>query len=277
MDDHQFRQLLQQLGLCWTGYRKVKKGIKKRIRRHMRQLGHQDIVVYLAELDKSEERRQACERLMTVSISRFFRDRRLWQVLQQEVLPELIEKEREKIGIWSAGCASGEEVYSLKIVWDRVKLKRSHVPTLEILGTDLNPNHLHRARTGIYPPSSLKEVPLEVRSRYFFTRGEGSTYEVRPSLREDIVWKIHNLLSHPPGSDFHLIFLRNNLLTYYQDQIKKTAFGKVIESLKASGFLIIGSNESLPFDTSDLAPAGSFPGIFKKQDETFSRSNSLAL
>lgn len=113
MDDQQFRQLLKYFGLSWRGYRKVRKGVKKRIRRHMNVLGCHDISAYLLELDRSDKLRHECELLMTVSISRFFRDGKLWEVLQTGILPGLIEKSVEKMRVWSAGCASGEEVYSI--------------------------------------------------------------------------------------------------------------------------------------------------------------------
>ncbi len=120
MNDQHFHQLLQHLGLSWRGYRKVRKGVKKRICRHMYQLGCRDVSTYLLKLDKNEDARLQCEQNMAVSISRFFRDRKLWETLEKEILPELIEKHREKIAVWSAGCACGEEVYSLKILWGRL-------------------------------------------------------------------------------------------------------------------------------------------------------------
>jgi len=264
MDDQQFRQLLQYLGFSWRGYRKVRKGVIKRIRRHMHQLGCQNIATYLYKLEKSHGARDECERLMTVSISRFFRDRKLWQILQMEILPGLIETHRQKIFVWSAGCASGEEVYSLKILWDDLNASIPQLPELEITATDLNPVYLERGMAGVYPSSSLKEVPEQIRSAYFRAQGKG-LYALTPSLQKGIIWQTQHLLSDPPGSLFHLIFLRNNLLTYYQDGFKKPAFSKVINQLSANGFLIIGSHERLPFERTDLVPYGSLSYVFKKR------------
>ncbi|MBW2737379.1 MAG: hypothetical protein JRE64_00740 [Deltaproteobacteria bacterium] len=117
MDDNQFRKLLERQNLSWAGYRKVRKGVKKRIRRHMRkgvkkrirrhmrELGCRDIEAYLSELEKNSEDRKQCELLMTVSISRFFRDCKFRQTLQNELLPNLIKENKEKIKVWSVGCA----------------------------------------------------------------------------------------------------------------------------------------------------------------------------
>lgn len=111
MEDPEFRMLLGHLGLSWPGFRKVRKGVKKRVRRHMVKLNCSDVEEYLLELDRSIEVRRQCERLMTVSISRFFRDKGMWAVLGEEILRGLMNTHLEKISIWSAGCASGEEVY----------------------------------------------------------------------------------------------------------------------------------------------------------------------
>jgi len=265
MDDQQFRQLLQYLGFSWRGYRKVRKGVIKRIRRHMHQLGCQNIATYLYKLEKSHGARAECERLMTVSISRFFRDRKLWQILQKEILPSLVEKHRQKMFVWSAGCASGEEVYSLKILWSDLNASIPHLPELEITAPDLIPVYLERARAGVYPSSSMKEVPEQFLSDYFHTQKNMELYEIKPSLKKGIIWQTQHLLSDPTGSRFHIIFLRNNLLTYYQDRFKKSAFSKVINQLSASGFLIIGSHERLPFERTDLVPYGSLSYVFEKR------------
>ncbi|MBL7177499.1 MAG: protein-glutamate O-methyltransferase CheR [Desulfobacteraceae bacterium] len=264
MDDQQFRQLLQHLGFSWEGYRKVRKGVKKRIRRHMHDLGCQNLTEYLLEIDRNDETRHQCERLMTVSISRFFRDRKLWEILQTEILPELIEKNKGKLRVWSAGCASGEEAYSLKILWDVTTASIDPVPDLEITATDLNPAYLERARAGIYPASSLRELPEPLRSAHFQAQAGGKLYALRASLKEGITWQIHDLLSDPPGSQFHLIFLRNNLLTYYGDEIKRSVLKKVIDHLSTGGFLIIGSHETLPFEWHDLCPSSNLHYVFEK-------------
>ena len=148
MDDQQFSQLLDYFGLSWRGYRKVRKGVKKRISRHMSDLGCQNMAVYLNELATNENARQICERLMTVSISRFFRDRKLWEILQNEIIPQLFETPQEKINVWVAGCASGEEVYSLKIILEELRRNYTHLPNMEIIATDLNPQYLNRAKVG---------------------------------------------------------------------------------------------------------------------------------
>ncbi len=264
MNDQQFRQLLNRYEFSWAGYRKVRKGVKKRIHRYMESLKLSNMEAFLAELDKNDEIRYQCELLMTVSISRFFRDREFWQGFKEDILPEFIDDDREKIKFWSAGCACGEEVYSFKIIWNMLNDSYLNVPDLEVLATDINPIYLERARTGIYPPSSLKEVTKEIQSRYFKQRGGKKLFEVKALLKKGIEWKDHHLLSDPPGSDFDIIFLRNNVLTYYKEELKKKAFRKVLGSLALNGFLVIGCHETIPVEAENLIHDSHVPYVLRK-------------
>ncbi len=267
MDDVQFRQLLDHLGYCWRGYRKIRKGVKKRVAKHMQQIGCRSIGEYLHALQSDEDLRENCERIMTVSVSRFFRDRALWRIMGDDIVPYFLREKDEKVRFWSAGCACGEEVYSLMILWESLKGRFGFMPTLEVWATDLNPDYLRRAEDGIYPLSSLKEIPPEQRKRYFTSYGEGSFYRIVPSLKRGITWMAHNLLLQFDESGFQIIFLRNSILTYYRDEIKRPAFEKVVSRLAEGGFLIIGSHEKLPAKYKHLLAFGSTTYIFKKRGQ----------
>ena len=119
MHDRQFYQLLNRFELSPAGYRKVRKGVKKRLSRHMRDLGCKKVADYLDKISQDQQTKRQVELLMSVPISRFFRDRKLWEVLKAEILPDIITTCDDTVRVWSAGCACGEEVYSLKIVWSR--------------------------------------------------------------------------------------------------------------------------------------------------------------
>jgi chemotaxis protein methyltransferase CheR len=264
MEDQQFRQLLDFLGLSWKGYRKVRKGVKKRIDRYMQGLGFRTIDPFLSALEKYPEQREQVEKLMTVSISRFFRDRNLWKAIERHVLPAVVSREKKKIKVWSAGCASGEEVYSFEILGEEWGKNRDRILVLELWATDMNAELLDRARAGIYSSSSLKEVPEEWRSEYF-SPVKGNRWAISDSLKKGIHWKVHNLLVHEPPSDgFQIIFLRNNLLTYFKDEILRLGFAKVVKSLSPSGFLIIGAHEKFPSGFQELLPFPHHPNIFQK-------------
>jgi chemotaxis protein methyltransferase CheR len=265
MDDNQFRQLLKYFNFSWPGYRKVRKGVKKRISRHMQELKCSNTETYLDLLNKSDAARKECERRMTVSISRFFRDRKLWLDLEEEILPAVIEKNKKAIRVWSAGCAGGEEVYSFKIIWDRLREKYTHQVQLAITATDVNPDAIGKARAGVYTKSSLKEVPREIQERYFDLRKSENRFDLKAFIKKGIDWKVQDIFEDPPGAAFDLIFLRNNLLTYYQDHLKNKGLDIVAGALAPDGWLIVGSHEKLPAERSDLQRHKSIPWAFRQK------------
>lgn len=264
MDDQQFHQLLDFLGLSWKGYRKVRKGVKKRVAQYMQEHGFRSMDAFVLSLEKNREQRRQVEKLMTVSISRFFRDRNLWNAIESHVLPAVVSREKKKIKVWSAGCASGEEVYSFKILWEEWARNPDRTPELELWSTDMNPELIDRARAAVYSSSSLKEVPEEWRSKYF-SPVKANRWAISDFLKEGIHWKVHNLLVHdPPSIGFQIIFLRNNLLTYYKGETLKPALAKLIETLSPRGFLMIGAHEKLPREFTELPAFPHHPNIFQK-------------
>ena len=263
MDDQQFQQLLDYFQYSWAGYRKVRKGVKKRVSRHMQQLRCPKIKEYLELLETNKRERIECEKRMTVSISRFFRDRKLWLALEKEMLPNLIDVQTDKLKVWFAGCARGEEVYSFLIVWDRLKACFKPLPKLELIATDIHPEYIEKAKAGIYTKSSLKEIPDEIRDVYFDRKKGGNRFDVISGIKKNIHWQVLNLFSGPPDSDFQIIFLRNNLLTYYRDHLIKDTFAHIIESLSPGGWLIVGSHEKLPDDSSRLIRNPSAPWAYR--------------
>ena len=264
MHDDQFRQLLERFNFSWAGYRKVRKGVKKRISRHMQELNCPTMDVYLKQLDQCVAARQECERRMTVSISRFFRDRKLWRDLEDDILPRMIDTQKKIYRVWSAGCARGEEVYSFKIVWDRLVEKYDQVLELSITATDMHPNYIEQARTGIYTQGSMKEVPQIIRERYFEIGKYGRRFEVKALLKKGIDWKVQNIFADSPGSEFDIIFLRNNLLTYYKENKKKEGLGRIIKALAPAGWLIVGSHEKMPIGTRNIKRHNSIPWAYRQ-------------
>ena len=264
MHDTQFRQLLDHFGYSWSGYRRVRKGVKKRLVRHMHAIGYPNVDAYIAAIKGDADLRHKFELCMTVSISRFFRDRGLWEILQSEILPILIQQRSQNLKIWSAGCASGEEVYSFRILWEQMRDLQKNLPSLEILATDMHPDYLRRARMAVYPRSSLREITDTTRNAFFEKHGR-ARYHLIPSLKEKIIWQVHDLLLNPPEDSFDLIFLRNNLLTYYADQIVYHAFSGIINHLVPGGFLVIGGHEKLPMGFNQLIPFGGTTTIFQRQ------------
>jgi chemotaxis protein methyltransferase CheR len=246
MDSKDFALLLDRFSLSAEGYRKVRKGVQKRIVRHMHELHCPTIKTYMDRLDSDGDAERDARRLMDVSISRFLRDGPLWQTLEEEILPSLIAGHPGAVRVWSAGCALGQEVYSFSILWTMLATRTATVPPLELWATDVNPRYLARAMEGIYPAAALARVPVEARARLFRPAGKKS-FQVADELRQGIRWQVHNLVAnHPPARDFHIVFLRNNLLTYYRDEIVNAALPAILDSLAPGGILVIGRKEHRP-------------------------------
>jgi chemotaxis protein methyltransferase CheR len=263
MKDRLLDRILDHFDLSREGYGKVRRGATKRISRHMKALDCRDVEEYLGLLERNPPERAKAKEFLTVTISRFFRDPDLWETLMERIIPDLT-RAGEAVQVWSAGCASGEEPYSLKILWDRMGRRRATMTPLEIRATDINPAVLKKAREALYPRSSLKNMDDSCVNEYF-RPVKKNLYALRHDLKRSIHWVVHDLTSQGmPGEEFDLIFLRNNLLTYYKDTIKTPALTRIVEALRWGGWLIVGKKEKVPPIGLPLKPSVEHPCIFRK-------------
>jgi chemotaxis methyl-accepting protein methylase len=263
MDDPAFHHIISHFNLSRKGYRKVRKGVKKRLSRHMQELGCGSVDAYLDVLRRNAAAEEACRMRLTVSISRFFRDRGLWDDLAEKIVPGLTTGFTGRFRMWSCGCARGEEVYSFRILWERLARARGNLPELEVWGTDLNPEYLAMADRAVYTRSSLKEVPPEIVARWFDRVPGKQLYAVKPVLKTGVRFVRHDILTDaPPAPRFELIFVRNNLLTYYRRPEKHRALKAIAGVLSPGGALITGSHEKLPGGFSGLEAAPDHPWIY---------------
>jgi chemotaxis protein methyltransferase CheR len=262
LSDDDFRLLLDRLDRPWSGYRKVRKGVKKRLRRHMESLQCRTIEDCLSRIGADPAAQVECEQRIIVTISRFFRDRRLWDQLQTRILPSLAACFPNGLAAWSAGCANGEEPYSLSMIWEAAATSMPESVNLCILATDAQPSCLERAREGLYSASSLKEVP-EVIKKQWFQKAPGSRrWRIDGRLSKRIRWHVHQLLEAPPQGVFHIILLRNNLLTYYRGKRLQNAFNSILDRLADGGAIILGSHEQLPPNCPPLTRDPSCPWVY---------------
>jgi len=233
MEDRQFKTILSFFGLSFQGYRKVRRGAKKRLGRHMQKLECNMVSDYLERVRNHPEVMHECRLALTVSISRFFRDRMIWDTIRKKVLPDLARKNHTSLHIWSAGCARGEEAYSMKLIWEKAVKETLNLSRIRLLASDINPEY-------------LKEVSESDRKAFFHIRKNGKQFSVKPFLRTDINWQIIDLCAELPSQRFDLIFLRNNVLTYLDGNYKKQAFQNIVKKLNPGGFLVKGSHETIP-------------------------------
>lgn len=261
MDDTAFKRILDCMALSWTGYRRVRKAVKRRLHRRMMEIGAATVEDYLQIIRQDPVERETAGILLTVSISRFFRDRRMWEALG-ELITETDWRGWSSCTAWCAGCACGEEVHSLKILWQELS-DAAPLPTLNIIATDVDASLLDRARQGRYPPSSLREVDEALKQRYFTKTG--SEFVILKELARGIHWTLHDFTAAPPPcTRCDLIFLRNNLLTYYDTAIAIPALERIAGALRDGGLLIVGNNERLPGGDLPLKATLACRSIFRK-------------
>ena len=222
----------------------------KRISKHMDSLGCGSIEAYLEVLDENRAEQEMLLFFLRITISRFFRDRKLWNNLTDFVFPFLVEQS-DVLKIWCAGCSCGEEVYSLNI-WHQMYW--ATCSSIEILATDANDACLERAQKGIYQKSSLRELGPNMLSTCFHPSAQRNEFAINQPFKKGITWKHHDFFDALPDRSFHAVFLRNNLLTYHSPSVQSIVLDRILESLLPGGFLVIGSQETLPPQAFNLAP-----------------------
>ena len=211
----------------------------------MEALGCRSMDDYIARFQADPCLRSECERRMSVPVSRFFRDRELWEILEEEILPRFFDK--KNVRVWSAGCAGGEEVYSFKILWHLLEQKHPDFPALQLVGSDLNHENLARAKKGVYPASSFKETRQDIRDRFFEKGPSRKSWTVKSFLKHGISWHQLNVIHDlPPEKNCDILFLRNNILLYASEGLKHSGFENAAAALNDGGFLVVGTKDSLP-------------------------------
>ena len=257
---------LPRMGLYWPGFRKVRRLVCKRIDRRRRALGIDTVAGYRDLLHDHAAEWDALRALCVIPISRFYRDRGVFAALEHVVLPGLAAaacaRPEHMLTCWSAGCASGEEAYTLSIAWQLRFAARFPAVASRVLGSDVDPVLLTRAATGCYPSSSLAELPRELHAQAFEARA--GRHCIRERFRAGVVFEQRDIRDSIPDGRFDLVLCRNVVLTYLEPELQRSVLHRVIATLRPGGALVVGVHESLPAETEGLA---AWPGtrcIFKR-------------
>ncbi len=253
MSDLECMEFLQWCLPCfrlqWHGFRKVRRQVCKRLHRRIRTLGLSGLSVYRDYLDSHPEEWQNLDAICRISISRFYRDRAVFGALRAEILPSLAESAvlhgEKEVYCWIAGCASGEEAYTLGILWRLcVAPALGGDLSLRIVATDVDDDLLQRAHRGRYRSGTLRDLPEELISEAFDR--SGVFYSVRKTFRENIAFARQDIRTELPEGPFHLILCRNLVFTYFEESLQREILMKMLKKLLRSGYLVIGIHESLP-------------------------------
>jgi len=253
-DDIAFLQwALPQMGYRWQGFRKPRNQVLKRIRERMHQLGLSGgYAEYKLYLEAHPEEWTYLDRLCNVTISKFFRDRKVWDFLRDHVLSSLLQAHRTNpVNIWSIGCCNGEEPYSLAIISEQLAKNNEqfdHRKHVSILATDRNPEVLERAKKGRYPAGSLKELTQDEIDAFFQKthRTDDEEYKIIDKLKQYITFEQRDIKKSLPDQVFDIILCRNLVFTYFSKEKQRQFLEQLMPHMAAHGFLIIGSNEKLP-------------------------------
>jgi chemotaxis methyl-accepting protein methylase len=240
--DEFIKEAAPLLDLQWRRFKRG--GIKRKVERRITELGFSNFEDYLLKIKRDPEEKSCLSQILTVTITRFFRDKEVFDILEDSIIPSIVEhKGVGDFKIWSIGCANGEEPYSLSMLWKEKFEKIWSQIDLSILATDINESLLERAREGRYKKSSLKEVPEEIFQRYF--KIENGFYILDRFIRENVEFKKHDIIHGELFSGMDIIFCRNLAFTYFSRECQMNVLKKIARSLNEGGYLIIGKDESL--------------------------------
>lgn len=215
---------------------------------------------FVSSDDGADERRLMVETL-TTNVTRFFREKHHFDHLREKVLPDLLEAARRggRVRLWSAGCSSGEEAYSigftiLDLMPDAARFD------IRVLGTDIDTQMLGLARAGLYPDAAVTAIDRGLRDRWMHVRQDGEgppSWEVGDPLRSLVAFRTANLIDEtwPMRGPFQVIFCRN-VVIYFNADTRQRVLGRLVNLLSPAGHIYIGHAERLPPDAADLSFVG---------------------
>jgi len=260
------QRTLPQMHMLWPGFRRVRRQVCKRIDRRMNALGLAHIDEYEAYLETHAGEWARLDSLCRITISRFSRDRGVFATLVEAVLPELARDVRARGGdtlrAWSVGCASGEEPYTLAILWHTKLQPRFPGMKLDITATDIDAQMLERARAARYARGSLKELPADLLARAF-TR-EDDTYRLDSRYTANVTFLEQDVRETCPEGPFDLVLCRNLVFTYFDEGLQAGLLGRIVDCMADGAALVVGIHEDLPEGTARLAPWFDKQRIYRK-------------
>jgi two-component system CheB/CheR fusion protein len=218
--------------------------VSRRLERRVSLKGLPDMAAYLEELRANPAEQSALYQDLLIGVTRFFRDPEAFAVIEQTVIPEILSKVpvSEQIRVWVAGCATGEEAYSIALLFHEQIVRAGRPVNLKVLATDMHRTSLDAASTGIYARDQLTHVDPDRRARYFVETNAG--FQVSPDLRQLVVFAPHNVMKDAPFTRMHLITCRN-LLIYLRPDVQRSVLSLFHFGLASGGILVLGASESV--------------------------------
>ncbi|WP_353942168.1 CheR family methyltransferase [Streptomyces sp. HUAS MG91] len=229
-------------GFDFTGYKRSSLG--RRIRKRMSDVGIDNYADYRDQLETNADEFGALFNTILINVTSIFRDTDAWTYLQHEVVPEILSSlgPEDEIRVWSAGCSSGEEAYSLAIMFAETLGLDEALQRVKIYGTDIDDEALRDARSGLYPARTLEPLTSELREKYF--EQNGSQFSFRSDLRRRVIFGRHDITRDAPISRLDLLVCRNTLM-YFNVEAQTQIVDRFHFALRENAFLFLGKAEML--------------------------------
>jgi len=267
--EHEFDELLAMMretrGSDFAGYKRST--LQRRVKRRMILLDLATFAEYKDYLELQPEEFGELFDSLLINVTSFFRDPLAWQALREQVLPELFSAKGVKtpIRVWSAGCATGEEAYTLAIVLAEALGHDQFRERVKIYATDLDEDALQQARAGAYAASALADVPEKLRETYFEPNDEKQVF--RRDLRRQVIFGRNDLTRDAPISRVDLLVARNTLM-YFNAEAQANVVRRFHFALSYPGYLFLGKAEMLLNHTDDFQPVDLRKRLFRKASPT---------
>ena len=264
--DPEFEELLAYIkdtrGFDFTGYKRP--SLRRRISKRMDEKGMGSFDEYRSYLDDDPQEFVALFNTILINVTSFFRDEVAWDYLRREVVPRIVELHDGVTGsirLWSTGCATGEEAFSLAMVFAEELGDDAYKARVKIYATDIDDDALTRGRHAEFTWNQLKTVPPELRERYFEQRNGGFVF--RSDLRRSVVFGRHDLIQDPPISRISLLLSRNTLM-YFDTPTQHRILANFHFALRDGGYLFLGKSEALAARSDLFAPIDLRRRVFTK-------------
>ncbi len=274
--DPQFEVLLEHLkrnrGFDFTGYKRS--SLMRRVLRRMAAVNIDSFVDYVDFLEVHPQEFNNLFNTILINVTSFFRDGEPWDFLKNDILPRILAQNTGELRIWSAGCASGEEAYTTAILLCEALGTEQFHERVKIYATDVDEDALMQARMATYLLQGLKDMPEELREKYFVATNGTLTF--RPDLRRCVIFGRHDLVQDAPISRLDLLICRNTLM-YLNAETQSRILNRFHFAMKDNGYLFLGKAEMLLSNSALFNPVELKYRIFSKAGKVNLRDRLLVM
>src|SRR5262245_26131417 len=257
-------------GFDFTGYKRP--SLTRRFERRMQSLGIDDFAGYRTRLEEDPDEFVELFNTILINVTSFFRDPSSWEYLAQEIVPRVVEEKPEDgdIRVWSPGCASGDEAYSIGMLLLEALGENEFRERVKIYATDVDEQALTQGRHAMYGPKAVADVPEELREKYF-DRFD-TRFSVRKNLRRGVIFGRHAVIQDPPISRVDLLVCRNTLM-YFDAETQGRIIANFHFALNDGGYLFLGKSEALVTRSNLFVPIDLKRRVFARAPGTGPRNH----